>query len=345
MKKQVLGILMGVMVTSSSVAGAASYVSSYGYNNSASYGNPPQNSYSYNQQQGNYGQQQNSYGQYQSNYNQQSNNITANVNVNFNGSGVDYEGGYVYATGTGILDYGGMIGSEDLAREAAIVDAQRYLVGAVDGAQIDSETTVEMKRLRNDTITRRISGIVRGAIIVDEGLSKSGQSYYVKMIMPLYGNNSVASAVMYDLPQRAPEPVPQVITPVIPPQEVHQYRQAGYTGLVVDAQGLGLQPCMSPVVFDTNGRAIYGVKNIDSNFAINKGMVSYVRSLAELQYSTGKEQRAGWNPLIIKAVGVRGGPNSVNNVNVVVTPEDGDRILLANQSGHFLENCAVVFAR
>jgi hypothetical protein len=264
--------------------------------------------------------------------------------MNFNGSGVDYEGGYVYATGTGIIDYGGMIGSEDLAREAAIIDAQRYLVGAVDGAQIDSESTVEMKRLRSDTITRKISGIVRGAIIVDEGISKSGQSYYVKMIMPLYGRNSVASAVLYDLPAQAPQPVPQVSAPIIPSQEVNQYRGGNYTGVVIDAQGYGLEPCMSPIIYDSNGRAIYGVKNISSDFAINKGMVSYARGMGETQYGHVQE-RVGYNPLVIRAIGVRGGNNSVNHVNTVVTPEDGDRILLANQRSHFLENCAVVFVR
>lgn len=315
MKKQIMGILVSALVIASGIADAATYTSDRSYNAPIT------------------------------NYNQYQQNVTSNVNVNFNGSGVDYDKGYVYATGTGIMDYGGMIGSEDLAREAAIIDAQRYLVGAVDGAQIDSESTVEMKRLKNDTITRKISGIVRGAVIVDEGISKSGQSYYVKMIMPLYGNNSVASAVMYDLPKRAPQPVPEVRTPVIPQPEVQKYRTVRHTGLVIDAQGFGLEPCMSPVIFDTNGRAIYGVKNIDADFAVNKGMVAYARGIAEIQFAGVAQERAGFNPLIIKAVGVRGGASSVNKVNVVVSPEDGDRILLANDNEHFLENCNVVFVR
>lgn len=272
----------------------------------------------------------------------QQNNIVSNVNVNFNGSGADYEQGVVYATGTGIIDYGGAIGSEDLAREAAIIDAQRNLVGAVEGARIDSESTVEMKRLRSDTITRKISGVVRYAVIVDEGVSKSGQSYYVKMVAPIWGKNSVAEAVFDDLP-KTPAPLPQVTQPTIPQPEVKKVQTAGYTGVIIDAQGFDLEPCMSPVIYDSNGRAIYGVKNINADFAINRGMVSYARGMGETQY--GSKQRAGYNPLVIRAIGVRGGNNSVNRVNVVVTPEDGDRILLANKQTHFLEDCAVVFVR
>lgn len=276
------------------------------------------------------------------NYNQVQQNISNMVNpATLNGSGTDYEQGFVYATGTGIIDYGGAIGSEDLAREAAIIDAQRNLVGAVEGARIDSESTVEMKRLKSDTITRKMSGVVRYAVVVDEGLSKSGQSYYVKMVAPLYGVNSVAAAVFDDLP-KIPDPLPQVTQPTIPQQEVTQVKSASYTGVVVDASGLGLEPCMSPVIYDTNGRAVYGIRNIDADFAVNHGMVGYAKSLPETQYNN---SRVGAHALVVKAVAVKGGNNSANPVNVVISPEDADRILLANQSGGFLQRAAVMFVR
>lgn len=270
----------------------------------------------------------------------QQNNFTANINVNFQGKGVDYEQGFVYATGTGRMAYGDMVGMEDLAREAAIMDAQRNLVAAIEGARIDSETTVEMKVLTQDTIRRKISGVVRYGVVVDEGTAANG-SYYVKMVAPLYGVNSVAEAAFADVQQQAPIPFPKP-TPEFPKQEIQQVQSQGYTGVVIDAQGYGLEPCMSPCIYDTNGRAIYGVTQIDVDFAINKGMVSYSRTMGEVSQGN---TRAGYQPLIIKAVEVRGGPQSVNRVNVVVSVEDGNRILAANQKGHFLEDCRVVFVR
>ena len=70
-------------------------------------------------------------------------------------------------------------------------------------------------------------------------------------------------------------------------------------------------------------------------------MVEYSASLEKATQGS----RAGNNPLVINAVGVRGGKNSVNKVNVVVSVEDGDRILLASEISGILQNCAVVFVR
>ena len=83
------------------------------------------------------------------------------------------------------------------------------------------------------------------------------------------------------------------------------------------------------------------MKNIDPDLAISKGMV---------EYSTSKERtttnsRAGSNPLVLRAVAVKGGRNSANPVNVVVSVDDGDKILLANERSGMLQSCAVVFVK
>ena len=111
--------------------------------------------------------------------------------------------------------------------------------------------------------------------------------------------------------------------------------------VVVDAAGLGFEGTFSPVIYDVNGRAIYGMRNIDKDFAISKGMVEYYN---DLQTAT-VNSRAGANPLVVKAVSVRGGANSVNPVNVVVSVEDGDKILYANEKSGMLENKAVAFVK
>ena len=47
----------------------------------------------------------------------------------------------------------------------------------------------------------------------------------------------------------------------------------------------------------------------------------------------------------MKATSVKGGGNSINPVNVVVSVEDGDKILLANEKAPLLNECAVVFVK
>lgn len=232
--------------------------------------------------------------------------------------------------------------SRVLARRAAIVDAQRNLLEMIEGVQIDSETVLEDMMVSSDVVKTKISGLVKGARILDEGRNADG-SYVVKLGLPLYGaTGSVSSAVMPEVVKdMTTEAVPQVTETVLAPQAVTQIREIRYTGVVVDASGLGLKPTFSPVIYDTNGRIIYGIKNLNKEAAISQGVVSYAKELDEASHGN----RAGNNPLVVKAVAVRGGANSTNTVNVVVSVEDADRILLANEATHMLEASAVVFVK
>ena len=84
------------------------------------------------------------------------------------------------------------------------------------------------------------------------------------------------------------------------------------------------------------------MKNINKDYAISKGMVEYS---TDVQAAAGGSTRAGANPLVVKATSVKGGGNSINPVNVVVSVEDGDKILLANEKAPLLNECAVVFVK
>lgn len=264
----------------------------------------------------------------------------AEVSVNSAAGGVDWENGYVYAVGHGRVPNLNEQGVEDLARQAAIMDAYRHLVGAVQGVQVDADSLMEMLMLKQDTVRNKIAGVVKGAKIIDEGTLPNG-SAYVKMVAPMYGVNSVASAALPAIIPSTPVALPEVKTPVISQVEVTQVTTASYTGVVVDASGLGLKPAMSPVIYDTNGRAVYGASNIDPDYAVANGMVGYAKSVAETKNS----KRTGSNALVVKAVAVKGGASEINKVNVVVSPEDADRILISNQSSSYLQKCAVTFVR
>lgn len=227
-----------------------------------------------------------------------------------------------------------------LARRAAIVDAYRRLAEIIKGVQVDAETTVRDLAVESDVVSTKISALVQGARIFEETANDDG-SYNVRMAIPLYGVKSVASVAIPEAQKTIlPEEAPKISEDYTPTPEVNA-EAASYTGVVVDATGLGLEGTFYPVIYDVNGRAIYGMRNIDKAFAISKGMVEYYN---DLQTATVKS-RAGANPLVVKAVSVRGGANSVNPVNVVVSVEDGDRILYANEKSGMLENKAVAFVK
>lgn len=227
-----------------------------------------------------------------------------------------------------------------MAREAAIMSAQRSLVGTIQGVQIDSETSMRDLILQSDTVNRKITGVLKGAQIAEEKQLANG-GYYVKMIVPLYGPSSIADAIMSDISSSVLEEFDKVDETELNETEIKAIKNAHYTGIVIDSSELELEPTFSPVIYDTNGRAIYGIKNLQPDKVIAQGMVSYSSSIKDNVTLA----RAGNNPLVIKAVELRGGKNSTNKVNAVVSVEDADKILFANEQTNVLGNCAVVFVK
>ncbi|MBQ3114167.1 MAG: LPP20 family lipoprotein [Phascolarctobacterium sp.] len=259
-----------------------------------------------------------------------------------NDNTVNWSKGDVTAIGVGYPPEEMGVRGNSIARRAAMVDAQRNLLEITKGVQIDAETTVENMTVSSDVVNSKVQGLLKGAQIFEEGNLDDG-GYYVKMRIALYGStNSLASVAMTEYTKDIqPQEFAEVEDTELSKKEVKQVKRAGYTGVIVDALGLGLESTFSPAILDTNGRVVYGIANVDKDVVISKGMVDYANAVEDATYGS----RAGNNPLVIKAVEVKGGKNSVNKVNVVVSVEDADRILLANEQSGMLENLAVVFVK
>lgn len=106
----------------------------------------------------------------------------------------------------------------------------------------------------------------------------------------------------------------------------------GYTGLVIDARGLGVKRTMSPAVLTPDGRVIFGRSSNPTprEEVISQGILGYYPSLAAARRSG----RVGENPLIVRAI-ARG--EHVLKGDVVISPEDALRIWEENRKSHFLE--------
>ena len=237
---------------------------------------------------------------------------------------------------------------------AARADAQRQLVAEVNGVQVDSETTVELLTVQNDTIKTKVSGLVKGARVVDQGTNEYG--YFVVMEMSVFGSNSIASAVIPQVPQQnflqPAEVAPSVSTTVIVNNNVgtvpapapavnpnqatvgNLYGATGqYTGLIVDCTGLGLQTAMAPAVYTDGKKVVYGLEHFSHDQVINRGYVGYSTS------TTAGVQRAGSNPMIVKAQSIE------HFFNPVISKEDAAKILAENQMNGFLSAGNVVFVK
>jgi len=274
--------------------------------------------------------------------------------------GIDWNSNVITATGIGSapesVTQAGQASA--LARRAAVVDAYRNLASIVYGVEIENQTTIAQLAVKSDTIKTAVSGAIKNARIIDENDLSNG-NYQVTVSMPLFGPNSLSSAIgrtkgMVDqdapveavdnfavppVEQAAPTPaaltpIPAATTPVVPPVVTPPVAPTGaFTGLVIDCRGLGIERSMAPNVVDVDGRIIYSSKNITDSNVIRHGIVTYStddnpKSLAN----------AGTQPLIIKATAL-----SDFHQNPMISKSDADKVLLAVQQYDFLKTCSVMF--
>ena len=107
-----------------------------------------------------------------------------------------------------------------------------------------------------------------------------------------------------------------------------------YTGLVIDARGLGLHPAMAPKVLDENGNEVYGTGYVSREYAVQIGVVGYEKDLNRAK----KNDRVTDNPAVVKALKVSG----TNKTDVVISNSDAARINAAAKNLNFMQQCKVM---
>ncbi len=109
--------------------------------------------------------------------------------------------------------------------------------------------------------------------------------------------------------------------------------KAGYTGLVIDARGIGFRPCLRPRVFGQS-KLLYPGSYVDRHLAIRQGYVRFYRNLGQAQQSS----LVGKMPFTVKAASLTRGKRAL------LLPDAASQELFAvlQDSGNFMSRCKVV---
>jgi hypothetical protein len=206
-----------------------------------------------------------------------------------------------------------------MAERAAQVVAYRNLLEAVKGVRIDSTTTVENFMVTSDMIRTQVSGFVQGAMIMDKKYMSDG-SVEVTVGMKLTG------ALADSLLPKTPPTSPTGIAPGVTGQ--------AFTGLIVDARGLGVRPAMAPKILNEDGKEVYGSAWINRDWAVREGMAGYLKDPVQAQ----QNPRVTDKPLLVKAIKASGDAR----VDVVISNADAAMLQGAAQNLSFLEKCKVI---
>nr|WP_319396672.1 hypothetical protein [uncultured Desulfobacter sp.] len=107
-----------------------------------------------------------------------------------------------------------------------------------------------------------------------------------------------------------------------------------YTGLIVDARRLHIEPVLYPTIVSEQGREIYSSVFISREFAVQNGVCAYV---CDMDQALGSD-RAGSNPLVVKALRKTGDKTGA----IVMSMADAETLDRATERHTFLKKCRVI---
>jgi len=233
--------------------------------------------------------------------------------------GIDWTKGIIVVTGIGAPNPDLPVAAQRPgAIRAAKLDAFRNVLEIIKGVYIDAQTTVENAMTASDVISTRIQGIIRNFTVTDIRYMSDG-SIEVDVEVPITG----------DMTATLLPPEMGGMNPIIQPQ------QGGiYTGLIIDARGLKVQPAMAPKILTPDEVEVYGTGFVSHDYAIKMGIVGYAKNFNQAR----QDERVKPNPLIIKGIGVTG----TNKTDIIISPNDAMKIHQYSENLNFLQQCRVL---
>ncbi|NVI97522.1 hypothetical protein HV824_05230 [Myxococcus sp. AM009] len=217
--------------------------------------------------------------------------------------GVNWEGQVLRATGAGAPDLKASnpgqarLGAERTARQSAV----QNLMDQAGRLHISAGRTVA-DELAREEVRKRVEAAMGGyKVVARRFFSDSGVELDVEV--PL----SVLTASLFS---------PPAADTVIP---INGAGAKKYTGLVVDARGLGVQPVLAPRLLDDSGKALYGAAALANERRAVAAVAAWFQSLDAAK----KASLVGDKPLVVKAKGSKGS-------DLVLASEDAKALAEAN---------------
>lgn len=268
-------------------------------------------------------------------------------NVGVSGS-INWSQGIMTATGIGSPPekYYGKPQARPMALRAAQLDAYRNLLEVTKGVRINSVTVVEDSMVSSDMIRSQVDGMVKGTQVIKKEYLSDGtvevtiamslRGGFAQLILPKDIKQVSEIKTIPPAPPAPPavEQVGQVPVRALPQLAIPTPAPAIYTGLVVDARGLGARPAMSPKIRDERGQEVYGSAYVSREYAVQQGMAGYAKDLTASQTNP----RVTNEPLTVKGLKTEGPGQS----DLVISNADADKIRSASENLSFLKKCRVM---
>ncbi|MGK5095245.1 hypothetical protein WDW89_24945 [Deltaproteobacteria bacterium TL4] len=254
---------------------------------------------------------------------------------------IDWDRGVVIAEGVGAPS---RFATNSAVRNASAIraarlDAARNLLEMIKGVNISSNTTMQEAMIATDEVRTQVQGKLDGLRPVGEPRYFSDGS--VKLRMEARLRNTIPDEFVYRTESEASNFAPVPLQP-FPLQAPLAKSDSGpqidinrvYTGLIIDASQIEVQPAMSPKIIDEQGKEVYGSAYVDRGFVLKHGMAGYVKTMDKAQ----QNDRVQDKPLVVKALGSAG----KNKTDIVIKNEDAQKLRQIAATQSFLREARVV---
>jgi hypothetical protein len=221
-----------------------------------------------------------------------------------------------------------------------IADQAKVLI---KNALFDANRTIEDYLAANGRMSKQFSRTNLSIKQSDYRYLSDGSTIYIyeipitgqllKMLVPGTGGGiPIATLCCPTCHQLWPEnmPIPDGVK-LIP---VENELTPEYTGVLIDARDITLNPALFLKVFTEEGKEAYGLSFADSIYVVNEGLVSYVHSLDQAF----SNERLGFNPLRITALKSSG----LNKTDIIISDASAKMMHSSQQNLKNLEQCKVV---
>jgi len=254
---------------------------------------------------------------------------------------IDWDNGIIYATGMGVPNpkFETQAQKSYSAYQAAKTVAMRNLLQMVQGINITSSRTVKAGMLEDDTINTQISGKIRHvqeagkAQVMNDGSMWVTMKMFMRDIISILVNNQQFALKGGSLFQSPKEQKAKTETKEDSGPQYGGQEDTIYSGVIIDARGTGVTPAMSPKIFGPDGKEVYGSIAVKREFALQHGIVGYVKDLDKAQ----QNDRVKGNPLLIKA-----SLSSDKASDLVISEKDAELLSKLDASQSFLREARVI---
>ena len=211
--------------------------------------------------------------------------------------------------------------------------AQTNLLTTVNTIRINAVSRVADRVAQNPAFGDGLAALARNAAVTRQEYLSDG-TLEIELTMNLTGGFG-----QFVLPEEIRQVEPLTTMTIAEPAAESPAVQADsidggpFTGLILDATGIGAEPSLVPVIVDESDEVVYGPAFVSREFAVSRGMSGFAATLTAAR----NDKRVGKRPMIVKAIRTR----STGRTDLVISTADAARLRSSVDHLNFLKACRV----